>query len=299
MLSPLMEVSRDIRTLRRGVKLTQKQLALAVDCSQPYLSQVERGRRPVSRKIALRLEVVLEAPGLFTRAPFLRGRPSRTPRSRLVLRELRAAAREVKLAPELGYTPKCPQAHQKWGVEDRVSGLGHILGLTAGELTEALERLWHKDERFWRNFNSLRFDSWSERFFLVILALLGGQLTGVRLSTLGCRLAAVNGKTGKDYQGTHRTFLFEYQGTSIAWIPQLPVRTRSQYRCPDNVLVVTRHGRSVTALVEVEGKSFHTFDESLRRADELGVSVLHLDSACVGHPGTIQEILDWAVSLVA
>ena len=294
-----MEVSRDIRTLRRAARLTQKQLALEVDCSQPYLSQVERGRRPISRKIALRLEVILDAPGLFTRAPFLLGRPRTTPRSKLVMRALRAAAPEVKLVPDLDYTPKCPQAHQKWGVEDRVSGLGPILGLTAGQLTEALERLWFHDERFWRNFNSLRFDSWSERFFLVIFALLGGQLTGVRLSTLGCKLAAVNGKTGKDYSGTHRTFLFEYKETSIAWIPQLPVRTRIQYRCPDNVLVISRHGRSVTAAVEVQGKPFHNMDESLRRADELGIHILHLDAACVGHSGTLQEILDWAVSLVS
>lgn len=294
-----MEVSRDIRKIRRAAKLTQKQLALEVGCSQPYLSQVERGRRPVSEKIALRLEVILEAPGIFTRAPFLRGRPCTTPRSKLVSRALRAAAPKQDLVPELSYTPKCPQAHQKWGVEDRVSGLGPILGLTAGQLTEALEKLWLHDERFWRNFNSLRFDSWSERFLLVILALLGGQLTGVRLSTLGCRLTAVNGKTGKEYNGTHRTFLFEYKGASIAWVPQLPVRTRFQYRCPDNVLVVTRHGRSATALVEVQGKPFHTIDESLRRADEIGAHALHIDAACVGNPDTLQEILDWAVSLVA
>lgn len=54
----------------------------------------------------------------------------------------------------------------------------------AREEVELLEKLRAEDELFWRQFNSLRFDSWSEKRLLVRLVLLGSQLAGVRLERL-------------------------------------------------------------------------------------------------------------------
>ena len=300
MIPPMDKVAQALRARRRAEGLTQKALAHGVGCTQPYLSQVERGRRPLSEKMALRLEEFLESPGLFTTAPFLKGRPPLDKMSKIARRTLiRGADGLAELPPELGRKPRFEQVHQKWGVEDRLSGLTTIFPEETGDMLERLERAKGPDQRYWRNLNSLRFDSWCERWFLLALALLGAQLTGVRLEAMGCSLAVVNGKSGKKFKGWHRGFLMEYQGASLAWIPQVAVRTHAMYRCPDNLLLVSRGDKTVTAVVEVVGGEYHTLDEIVERALELGVPFFALDAGWLGHHEVMTDILDWAVSLVA
>ncbi|MCW5871319.1 MAG: helix-turn-helix transcriptional regulator [Candidatus Eremiobacteraeota bacterium] len=294
------KVVQALRARRRAEGLTQRAVAHGVGCSQPYLSQVERGRRPLSEKMALRLEEFLECPGLFTTAPFLKGRPPMTDTSKVIRRSLiQGAVAPTDPPPDLGRRPRHSQVHQKWGVEDRLSGLTTVFREETGDMLERLEKEKGPDQRYWRNFNSLRFDSWCERWFLLALALLGAQLTGVRLSAMGCALAVVNGKSGKEFKGCHRGFLMQHQGVSIAWVPQVAVRTRAMYRCPDNVLLISKGDKTVTAVVEVVGGEYHTLDELVERAYELGVPFYALDAGWVGDPRVFPMILDWAVSLVA
>ena len=112
-------------------------------------------------------------------------------------------------------------------------------------------------------------------------------------------MAVVNGKSGKEFKGCHRGFLLQYQGVSIVWVPQVAVRTGVMYRCPDNVLLISKGDRTVTAVVEVVGGEYHTLDELVERAFELKVPFFALDAGWVGDARVMTEILDWAVSLVA
>lgn len=92
MLPPLILLALAMRNRRRELKLTQRQLASLVGCSQPYVAQVERAHRPPSRWFAGRLEVLFEVePGTYTNHHFLLGRPALTPQSKLVKRRLREA----------------------------------------------------------------------------------------------------------------------------------------------------------------------------------------------------------------
>ena len=288
MLSYLMRVGLAIRKRRLSLGLTQRMLGAAVDCSQPYICQVERGRRPVSEQIARKLEEVMEAPGMFTFAPFLRGRPPLVPLSRQVSKTLRRGAQEVEPTPDLGRRPRYKQEHQRWGIEDRLAWLGPEL--------EKLEEQRGADERYWRSVNTLRYDSGSEVRLIGRLSALGGQWTGLNPLKLGCSLTLINGKTGGPFKGTHRGFLFNHEGVSIAWVPQVPIRTRVKYRTPDNVLLISAGGRTVTTVVEVAGSDFHTEEELRQRQAELGVPMLVVDAARIQDPNLLNEILDWAVS---
>lgn len=298
MISPMEKVVQILRTRRINLEMTQKKVAHHVGCSQPYLSQVERGRRPLSEKMALRLEELLEIPGMLTTAPFLKGRPRLTDCSKKTTGVLRRGAEPLVATPSLDRKPIFHQVHQQWGVEDRLAGLGRFFGEEADRLVGELEELKGPDQRYWRNLNSLRYDSWPERWFTAAFARLGAQLTGIRPAKLGCSLTIVNGKTGKDYKGCHRGFLFEYKGVSIAWVPQVAVRTKKMYRCPDNILMISRGGRTVTAAVEYYGPH-HTLSSMIDRGLELGVPVNYTPVDFVGTDEAIMGILDWAVELVS
>ncbi|MBN9415044.1 MAG: helix-turn-helix transcriptional regulator [Candidatus Eremiobacteraeota bacterium] len=292
------KVVQILRTRRLELELTQKLLAHDVGCSQPYLSQVERGRRPLSEKMALRLEERLEIPGLLTTAPFLKGRPRLTDCSKKTTRILSSGAEPLVATPPFDRPPIFHQLHQKWGVEDRLAGMGRFFGEDADRLVEKLEEKKGPDQRYWRNLNSLRYDSWPERWFTAAFALLGAQLTGIRPAKLGCSLTIVNGKTGEEFKGCHRGFLFEYKGVSIAWVPQVAIRTEKMYRCPDNVLMISRGGRTVTAAVEYYGPH-HTLSRMIDRGLEMGIPVNYMAVDFVGMERAIFDILDWAVELVA
>lgn len=292
------QVALTLRRRRRELRKTQKCVAEQVGCSQPYLSQVERGRRPLSEKMALRLELNLEIPGLLTTAPFLKGRPRLTEVSRKTTKNLRQGAAPVVETAPIDRKPRFHQLHQQWGVEDRLAGLGRVFGENAARLLEVLEQKVGPDQRYWRNINSMRYDSFPERWFTAAFAALGGQLTGLRLSKLGCSLTLVNGKTGKAYQGCHRGFLFEYQGISIAWVPQVAIRTHKMYRCPDYVLMISNGRKTVTAAVEIWGCG-RGLTEVIERGLELGIPVFCTTAEFVDTENSIEDILDWAVSLIA
>ncbi len=190
--------------------------------------------------------------------------------------------------------PEHPQLHQVRTLEDPLWTIALRLGEAAGDEVCRLEALRREDEPFWRQFNSFRFDSWSEKRLLVRVALLGVPLVGVRLEKLGCSLRLMDGRSGKRAR-LHRGFVMKGREASLAWCPQVTVRTDRGYRCVDHLLVMSGGGKSVTLAVELDRAPFHgDAAKEARRDRELGIPVLHVDAARLDEPGLIGRILAWA-----
>jgi transcriptional regulator with XRE-family HTH domain len=301
MLSPLILIAGMARKQRLKLKLTQRAVARQVGCSQPYIAQVERGRRPISRALADKLETLFGVrKGRYTMARFLRGRPSLTPQSKHVLRMTRSSqGKPARILPP-STAPRYPRPDRVAGLADPFDPIDAHLGEQAGKEVRQLEALRPYDERFWRLMNSFHYDSWSEKRLMTLVGLTGVQLVGTSPARLGCQLQCVDGKTGRDTsRRAHPSFLIEHRDAAINWLPQRCVRTGSGVRWPDVTLVVAKAGRKVTAVVEVQGAEFHSDEKAeARRTRDLGVSVLAVDAAEIGNPGLIGKILDWAYSLI-
>jgi len=270
---------------RRELGLTQRRVARQAACSQSYLAQIETGRRPMSYQLAEKLEALLKVgPGTFTGARFLRGRPPLTEQARDILRELRRAHGPDPYLYEPMGRPRFPRGDlQK----------GHVDVLNSEPEVRMLEDR-QRGERYWRDINSLRFDSRCEKSVALAVALGGAALSGVSPARLQCRLPRVQGRTGRfRHHKPHPAFLLKRNGLSLAWYVQICVRTPRGYRWPDNLLVAARNGKKKTLVVEMNGPDFHDDPQREERRDrELGVPVLHLK------PGEadLQKILDWVES---
>ncbi len=291
MLSPSQKVARDIRRIRLAQGLSQRQLSARAGFQQPYLCQVETGVRAISLNGAKKLEWAL---GLRSGklCKVLQRRESRKlwPVTRAALREF---GQEIRNFVE-GGKPRVEQPHQRFSLENPLWPMGIHLGEEAADEVRQLELLRAGQTRFWRDFNSFRFDSWSEKRMLVRVALLGMQLVGVRLEQMGCTLNVVNGKTGKK-PGLHRGFVYRGEHASLVWCPQVAVRAGKTVLCVDNLLLVRVKGKTVTAVVEVVGAPYHGDRAKERRRDRLlGVPVFHLDAAQLGEPRLVERILTWA-----
>ena len=276
---------------------SQRRAAAEVGVTQSYLAQVEMGHRPISGKCLEKLERLFKTKfGKLWCGVGRRGRPGCAPATREALRELGQAIRAFWNGEV--FVPEHPQAHQVRTLEDPLWTIALRLGEPAGEEVRRLEKLRAKDEAFWRQFNELRFDSWSEKRLLVRVALLGMQLTGVRLDRLGCKLPAIDGVTGEK-AGLHRGFVMKGETASLVWCPQVTVRTGVGYRCVDNLLVMRGGGKSVTLAVELDGAPFHGDARKERRRDrELGIPVLHVDASRLDESGLIASILRWAKAML-
>lgn len=291
MLSPFQKVARQIRRTRLDQNLSQRKLSELAGFQQPYLCQVETGVRTISFGAARKLELALGLqPGKFCKQ--LESKESRKlwAVTRAALREF---GRGIRTFVE-GEKPRFEQCHQCFSLDNPLWPMGIHLGEEAAEEVGQLELLRRGQTRFWRDFNSLRFDSWSEKRLLVRLALLGMQLVGVRLGELGCKLNLVDGKTGNS-PGLHRGFVYQGEQASLIWCPQVTVRAADSVFCVDNLLLVRVKGKTVTVVVEVDGAPYHGDPAKERRRDQLlGVPVLHLDAGRLGEPRLIEQILSWA-----
>lgn len=291
MLSPSQKVAREIRRVRLAQDLSQRKLSERAGFQQPYLCQVETGMRTISLRSAKKLELAL---GL---RPRKLTRLLETTESRKLWKATRAAlqqfGRGIRTFME-GEKPRIEQPHQCFSLENPLWPMGIHLGGEAAEEVRQLELLRKGQTRFWRDFNSFRFDSWSEKRLLVRVALLGMQLVGVRLDELGCELNVVHGKTGKE-PGLHRGFVHQGEHASLIWCPQVAVRAGNSVFCVDNLLLVRMKGKTVTVVVEVDGAAFHGDRAKENWRDQLlGVPILHLDAGCLGEPRLVERILSWA-----
>lgn len=302
MLSPLILIAGMARKQRLKLKMTQRAVARKVGCSQPYVAQVERGRRPISRALAEKLEMLFGVrKGAYTTARFFRGRPALSPQSRHVLKMMRMSQGAPVRVLSPGPPPRYPRSDRVAGLADPFDPIDAHLGEQAGKEVRELEALRPYDERFWRSMNSFHYDSWSEKRLMARVGLTGVQLTGTSPARLGCALLCVDGKTGRDTsRRAHPSFLIQHGDAAVSWLPQRCVRTPSGVRWPDIILVIAKAGRKVTAVVEVQGAEFHSDEAAeLRRTRDLGVRVLAVDAGEIGSPGLVERILDWACSLVA
>lgn len=294
MLPPLILLAVAMRTRRRELKLTQRQLAASVGCSQSYVAQVERAHRPPSPWFAGRLEELFELePGTYTNHHFLMGRPALTPQSKLVKRRLRAAVPVHPPYCRQFRRPRRRKSNVTYGLDNPFGAMKP--GTNPGDALEKLERMRPLDERFWRQANALRYDSFTEKRFLLAAALKGAQLTGVGFRQIECQLQMVCGKTGKPYvRRAPAAFLWQADDLSIAWFPQRCVRSERGHRWPDHALVVAYQGRKMTVVLEINGPQWHKEGERERRRDrDLGVPVYHMCASQVENPEAIPRFLDW------
>ena len=299
MLPHLIRIARAITKRRQALKLSQRRVAAALDCSQPYLAQVETGRRPVSRRIAEKLESVFKVKsGSYTNVTFRRGRPALSPSARRALREIRRAqgAPPRALLP-LG-EPQYPRSDHASGLENPLWPMAIHLGEHAAQEVRNLEKLRPAHDPFWRQLQTICYDSWSEKRLHVKIGLTGADLAGVNPKSLGCVLPSADGRTGRSSRRAYPAFVWRCQDISLALFPQRCVGTACTHRWPDNLLVAARRGRRVTGVVEVDGKPYHPDQETEQRRDlELGVPVLHLDAAELGQAGVLDKVMRWVRSL--
>ena len=133
------------------------------------LAQVETGVRPISKRIAEKLEVVFKE-------------------ARQALRQIGRATGKAPRALESVGPPKHPRADRVFGLENQFWPMGPHLGEEAARKARQLEALRPRAEHYWRNLNGVRYDSWTEKLFQVVVGLSGAELTGVSLGSLGCEL---------------------------------------------------------------------------------------------------------------
>ncbi len=297
MLSSQQKLAKRLIKLRVAKRMSQYEVARLAGFCQPYLAQVEKGIRPISARALELLEAIYEnrLSRQLWKGVGRRGRPAFVGLTRQAMREFGGAIRGVWDEAEV-VAPRHTQAHQVRRSSDPLWPMALHLSLQAREEVELLEKLRVEDELFWRQFNSLRFDSWSEKRLLVRVGLLGGQLLGVRLGRLGCTLRLVDGVTGGKPR-IHRGFVLKGEKASVVWCPQVAVKTEAGVLCVDNLLVVSDGKRRVTVAVEVDGGPYHGDHEREGWRDRvLGIPVLHVDAGDLGKRGLITRILRWAHS---
>lgn len=277
-------------------KLSQYDVAKLVGCNQSYICHIETGRRPVSLEMAKKLEIALQAKGgSYRKAEFRRGRPPCSEATKVALRHLtRAQGASPRRLLNLG-TPCHPRPDRQYGLDNPFWPIANFLGEKAQSEVVQLEKLRPKQNHFWRQMNSLTYQSWTEKRFQVRVGLTGADLVGLSARRLGAVLPAACGRTGRDAsQQAYPSFILQHEDLSIAIIPQRCVGTGQTYRWADNLVVAARNGRKVTGVIETDGAEFHSnAAKEKRRDEELGVPVLHIDAADVGNPDLMERIFTW------
>lgn len=294
MTSPSGELAQLLRTVRRECGKTQRDLAAAVGCSQPYIAQLETDRRPISLKYAelIEKELKLEA-GALTRQP-VRGRPPMNQ----VAREALAEIRKAENTPKVEYTQLPPPKYPR--VDTAKPRDNAFEQVSDDQFLQALEEELPHDEHSWKRANMVRFDSNPERFFLLRIFWMSAMVVCASFGSLGCSLRSANGLTGKNTDHlAYPTFLLWYEGIAVAVMPQRCVRTAYGYRWPDLTLVLAKNGRKVTIVIEVDGPSHKNRYIERQRDLELGVPVYHVTTDCVELPGLLETILADAALLLA
>lgn len=298
MLSALQKVIRDVRRirLRRGVR--QDAVAHRLGLCVGFYCDVERGRRPLSQRVAHELEDILGVkPGRFTRGVDFpkRGRRRVPPLTREALLEIGKAISEAVRSSVVEDQPRHRFPRQHHGVENMLWPIALHLGQEAQREVEQLERLREGDETFWRQLNSLEFDSWNERRALVRFGLLGAQFASVSPRRLNCTLPIVSGRTGGD---AHRrpcpALVLRYHDMSVAILIQQTIRTEVTHRRPDFILIAAAGSHRTTVLLEIGADCWHADPERERaRTKEIGLPVLRARPDHVARPGFATAVLDW------
>lgn len=300
MLPPMFRIALRIRGLRSERGLSQRQIARLVGCSQPYVAQIETGKRPVSARFAALLELALGAKhGRFTWAAPRRGRPPMTKETRVALRCIRRAQGPAVRPVRLHDLPRYPRRDLNHNLRDPFSGLERRFGPDAGAELKELERLRAYHPTFWRHINSVRHDSWPEKRVQILIGLEGAPTTAVRPGSIGCVLPSVDGVTGVPNPGKpFPAFVMQRGPTSLAIFPQRCVATAKGYRWPDNLVVAARGGQRVTGIFEIDGAAYHQDKEKEARRDrDLAVPVLHIEADQLEEEGVVRRILDWVDTL--
>lgn len=162
------------------------------------------------------------------------------------------------------------------------------------------ENLRKNHNHFWRQLNSITYQSWTEKRFQVRVGLTGAELLGLSSRRIGAVLPTACGMTGRDAtKKAYPTFVLQHEDLSIAIIPQRCVGTSQTYRWADSLVVAARNGHRVTGIIETDGAEFHADKNKERRRDEeLGVPVLHIDAGEVGDANLMERVFAWLRTLL-
>jgi hypothetical protein len=246
--------------------------------------------------MAERLEVILEVrPGSYTRTMvFRRGRPSLSRVTRKALRSIRRA-RSVNKLPKFAFcgAPRYPRP-------DLVRRLENPLRDVCCLEVSYLEDTRCDDQDFWRHLSTIPYHSKAEKRTHIQAARAGATLAAIRSLDLGCQLTCVDGKTGREHpRRLYPAFIWRWKDLSLALIPQRCVRMAMGHLSPDNILIASRRGRKITAVVEVDGQPYHQDAAAERRRDKkLGVPVLHLPAVGVQMEDVMERLQNWARELL-
>ena len=194
--SSLQKLAGKMARRRRTLGLTLERASAAARVSAQYLSQVESGQRPPSRRLAEQLERVYRKTGEYTQARYRfagRGRRPTSQAARQALREIRAAIALDDVLPQpAAVRPRHPWPQRCPGLVDVLWPIGMHLGPQAREEVEQLEAQRRDDDYVWQRLNQMSFDSWSEKRFTVRLLETGSVMT-VSPRAVGCAAQVVSG----------------------------------------------------------------------------------------------------------
>lgn len=289
---------------RRFLGLTIEQASARAGVSHQYLSQVEHGDRPPSRRLAERLERVYRAPGKFTPSHLQFCRPGRRPMSdaarRAVQTILNAAPMDTPAPSRLPVPPRHPWPGQRPGLVDPLWPIGLHLGPNARTQVEQLEARCADNEFLWRMLSRQSFDSWSEKLAQVQL-LQRGESATLAPGRFGCALLVVCGRTGRAMDRVSRPAVVLKTGdlAAVIW-PQATVQLPDGHLRVDLLAVIASGGRRRTVAVELYSEKTHPDRaRDARRAARLGIPVgrLHVRAVCAGV--AVDAMTAWMVQKLA
>jgi len=283
---------------RKALGLTVERASAAARVSAQYLSQVESGQRPPSRRLAQRLERVYRKPGEYTQPRYRFEGPGRRPApeaARQALREIRRATALDGPAPQQpAAAPRHPWPEQRPVLDDVLWPIGLHLGAEARVEVEQLEALRGEDDFLWQTLNQMSFDSWSEKRLTVRL-LGAGHLMTVAPDSVGCAVQVVSGRTGRNLGAVAQAAIVLNcdELSAVVW-PQATVQIGTSHRRCDFLAVVSVRGMKRTVCIEVVSPDTHPDDRrDQARADHLGIRVGRLWVEHLGRADLLAGLRRW------
>lgn len=297
MLSRTDKVVRESTRRRKQLGLSQADAARLAGVVPSYLGQVELGLRPPSRRLLESLEVIyrvrrrrytdmMSFPGPGRKKMDVSLRTALNSLSNGVSRRLGALPTAVEVRSSNTSRPEPTPIH------DLLWPMAIHLGPEAQREVERLEILRRDDEEFWRLFNRIRFDSWSEKRFMVRVGLAGGHLVNVSSRSLGVDLHVLHPRTGRvDSHTPHPAMILHHGGLNVAFVPQCSVLAQNHIRRLDALVIITDGQRRVVVNLELDGPH-HNPARDRRRQSSIGLPTLRIPVAALDETRLIDRVFE-------
>lgn len=292
MRSNSQKIAYEMLKQRRRAGLSQAEAARRARVSPSYLCQVETGVRHASLRLAQALEGVygLRSGHLVKRYKFPgRGRKRFDPGVAAALRDLFKAVSldaPARLPSPVPVPPR-PWKDCRGTLDNPLWPIALHLGREAQEEVELLECR-QKNDHYWRLFNSLPFDSWTEKRFMVKLGLAGGSLVRIAPARLGVAVNVVDAHGVNTRQRPQVAMLVRHQGVAVALWPQRPVHASTLWKL-DALAVVAWQGKRMTINIEIDNPATHNRERDRYRDWDVGVPTLRYEADMVNAGGFLKR----------